>query len=76
MSTPNPGAEVPSFLAWPFPHRPHPGDPIDMEFILDKLAPDTRNQLIAVRLEAVAAVHQAVAEGARKAASLIAGANG
>ncbi|MET8212509.1 hypothetical protein ABZT51_42350 [Streptomyces sp. NPDC005373] len=75
MSALDPGQQVPTFLQWS-PGHPPPGDPIDMEYILDKLEPNVRNKLIAARLETVAAVHQAISEGAKTAATIIAGANG
>ncbi|MFD0345351.1 hypothetical protein ACFQ0M_03190 [Kitasatospora aburaviensis] len=47
-----------------------------MEYILDKLSPKVRNDLIAARLEASAAVHQAIADGAARASRIISDANG
>jgi hypothetical protein len=47
-----------------------------MEFILEEIEVSARTQLIATRLETIAAVHRTLAEGAAKAAQIIAGAKG
>lgn len=48
-------------------------DPIDMEF---RLADEVQNQLTVVRLEAAASLYQALADGSRKAAQIVKGAQG
>jgi hypothetical protein len=64
-------AAFPSFWKW----RPGPvTDWIDMEFILEEIDPAVRTQLVANRLETVAAVHKNIADGAKKAAGIIAAA--
>jgi hypothetical protein len=64
-------AALPSFWKW----RPGPvTDWIDMEFILEDIDPAIRTQLVANRLETVAAVHRNIADGAKKAASIVAAA--
>jgi hypothetical protein len=67
------------FSSLPNPWRWRPGpvtDWIDMEFILEEIEVSARTQLIATRLETIAAVHRTLAEGAAKAAQIIAGAKG
>ena len=60
MSNPEDQFTLPTALRFrPFPH---PGDPIDMEFILRDLEPAVRNKLIATRLDAVAKVYSNMAE--------------
>jgi hypothetical protein len=62
---------LPNVWGW----RPGPvTDWIDMEFIFDELEANVRAQLIAVRLETMSAVHRTLAEGAAKAAKIVAGA--
>ena len=64
-------ATLPSFWRW----RPGPvTDWIDMEFILEEINPSVRTQLVANRLETLAAVHRNIADGAKKAAGIVAGA--
>ena len=46
-------------------------DPIGMEFAIEHGDPATRNQLIAVKLETLAAVYRTMADGAAKAAKII-----
>jgi hypothetical protein len=63
-------AELAPNLAWR-----RPGiitDPIWMEYSIE-VDPTLRNQLSAVRLEAVANVYRAIAEGAANAAKVFAG---
>jgi len=76
MSKPEEFAELPVQFRW----RGHrPGiitDSIDMEYLLEELEADARTQLIAARLETIAAVHRTLAEGAAKAAQIIVGAKG
>ena len=56
-----------------FRFRPRPQtDPIDMEFILPEVDPILRASLITVRLETVAAVYRGIADGAAKAAAIVA----
>jgi hypothetical protein len=67
------------FAALPGPWRWRPGpvtDWIDMEFILEEIDVSARTQLVATRLDTIAAVHRTLAEGAAKAAQIIAGAKG
>ena len=62
-------AELAPNLLW---HRPGIiTDPIWMEYAIEGVDPATRNQLAAVRLETVAAVYSAIAEGAAKAAKIV-----
>jgi hypothetical protein len=64
-------AAFPSFWKW----RPGPiTDWVDMEFILEEIDQSVRTQLVANRLETVAAVHRNIADGAKKAAGIVAGA--
>lgn len=66
-------AALPSLWKW----RPGPAtDMIDMEFILQEIDPSIRTQLVVNRLETFAAVHRNIADGAKKAAGIIAGARG
>jgi hypothetical protein len=62
-----------TIAAFPF-WKWHPGpitDRIDMEFVLEELEAGVRTELIANRLETGAAVHQNIADGARKAAEIL-----
>jgi hypothetical protein len=71
MATPEEHAALPQALVF----RPRPiGDPIDMELILQVADAEKRNQLIAARLETVAAVYHNIAEGAAKTAAILTGA--
>jgi hypothetical protein len=64
-------AALPSAFRW----RPGPiTDPIGMEFFLEDLEPNLRTQLIATRLDTVAAVYRNIADGAAKAAKIVSGA--
>jgi hypothetical protein len=64
-------AAFPTYWKW----RPGPvTDWIDMEFFLEEIDPAARTQLIANRLETVAAVHRNIADGAKKAAGIVAAA--
>jgi hypothetical protein len=64
-------AQLPAFFKW----RPGPvTDWIDMELVLEEIDPATRTQLVANRLETLAAVHKNIADGAKKAAGIVAGA--
>jgi hypothetical protein len=55
-----------------FRFRPHIfTDPIWMEFMLEAVEAESRTELAAIRLETVANVYSAIAEGARKAAGQI-----
>lgn len=54
--------------------RKQPGihtDPIWMEYALQDVDPQVRNQLVAIRLKTVASVHTAIAAGATAAADAI-----
>jgi hypothetical protein len=53
----------------------HVGDPIHMEYALHDAELDSgvRNRLLATHFETVAAVHEAIAQGARRAAELVGG---
>ncbi|MBV8897267.1 MAG: hypothetical protein JO051_12195 [Acidobacteriaceae bacterium] len=63
-----PEAELPSYLGF----RPvHPGDWIDMEFVLREIEEEFRSEVLAIGLETMANVHQSIAEGARKVANTI-----
>jgi hypothetical protein len=64
-------AELAPYLSW-YIYRPPRGDPIGMEYEIEHADPAIRNQLVAVRLETVAAVYTAMAEGAAKAAKIAA----
>ena len=64
-------SELAPYLSWPI-YRPPRGDPIGMEYEIEHADPAIRSQLIAVRLETVAAVYSAIAEGAAKAAKIAA----
>jgi hypothetical protein len=64
---------LPFLWRWP-PIPPNPGDPIDMDYLLEEFDPRVRVQLIATRLETLAAVHRNIADGAAKAAEIVAGA--
>lgn len=56
-----------------FTFRPRPfTDPIWMEFIIDQVDPAARSQLAVIRLNTVAAVHAAIADGAKQAAEHVA----
>ena len=58
-----------------FRFRPIPvGDWIDMEFILQEVEQEIRGQVMAAGLEAMAKVHQNIAEGATNIANIIRGA--
>jgi len=64
-------AALPSFFKW----RPGPiTDWIDMELILEEIDPATRTQLVTNRLETFSAVHKNIADGAKKAAGIVAAA--
>jgi len=64
-------ASLPSFFKW----RPGPiTDWIDMELVLEEIDPAARTQLVANRLETLSAVHRNIADGAKKAAGIVAGA--
>lgn len=65
MSDPNVPAQ--------FRFRPGPAtDPIWMEFILDQVDPAARSKLVSIRLNTVAKVFGAIAEGAAQAAQHVA----
>ena len=64
-------------VQWRWPHRPGiVTDSIDMEYLLQAVEQSVRTQVIAARLQTLAAVHRTLAEGAEKAAQIIAGAQG
>jgi hypothetical protein len=64
-------AELPSNLWW---NPIIKADWIDMPFVLQEVEGEVRAEVLAVALETMANVHQNVAEGARKVASIIRGA--
>jgi hypothetical protein len=70
MPTPDDIAELAP--KWVLPHRPgiHT-DPIWMEYALASIDPGLRNQLSAIRLQTVASVYRAIAEGAESAAKAV-----
>ena len=72
MSTPEErlrGLQLPTAWKW----RPGPvTDWIDMVHILEDFDFGVRSQVIAAGLETIAAVHQNIADGAKKAAGIIA----
>jgi hypothetical protein len=47
-------------------------DPIWMEYAIEEVEPELRNQLAAVRLQTVAAVFRSISEGAANAAKVFA----
>jgi len=52
----------------------NPGDPFSMEYVLDKINDEQqRIALIANSLTMVSAIHRVLAEGAAKAAEIVAG---
>ena len=52
----------------------NPGDPFYMEYVLDKINDEQqREALIVNSFETLATVYQALAEGAKKAAGIVAG---
>jgi hypothetical protein len=57
---------------WVLPNRPgiHT-DPIWMEYALEDIDPGLRNQLSAIRLQTVASVYRAIADGAESAAKAV-----
>jgi|HubBroStandDraft_2_1064218.scaffolds.fasta_scaffold719580_1 hypothetical protein len=60
----------------PYPWAPwHVGDPIHMEYALRdaELDAGVKNRLLATHFETVAGVHEAIAQGARRAAELVGG---
>jgi hypothetical protein len=60
-----------------FGFNPHIiADWIDMPFVLQGIEGELRNEVLAIALETMANVHQSVAEGARKVANTIRGAQG
>jgi hypothetical protein len=61
--------------AWILRHRPGiVTDPIWMEYAIEQVDPEVRSKLSAVRLQAVANVYRAIAEGAENAAKVVASA--
>jgi hypothetical protein len=72
---PTPEERIAEFApAW-LPHRPGIiTDPIWMEYAVEQVDPATRTQLSAIRLQTVANVYRAIAEGAASAAKVIAAA--
>jgi len=59
---------------WWHPYARSPGDPFHMEYVLDKINDEQqRNALIANSLTTVAAIYRVLAEGAEKAAEIVAG---
>lgn len=66
-------AELPGNLLW----NPHIfADWIDMPFVLREVEGELRAQVLAIALETMANVHQNIADGARKVAKTISGAQG
>jgi hypothetical protein len=60
-----------------FGFNPHIiADWIDMPFVLQGVEGELRNEVLAIALETLANVHQNIAEGTRKVASTIRGAQG
>jgi hypothetical protein len=60
-------AKIAPNLVW----QPHPiGDPIWMEYVIEQ-DPAVRNQLAAVRLQAVADVYQTISQAAANAAKVL-----
>jgi hypothetical protein len=58
-----------------FGFNPHIiADWIDMPFVLQAVQGDQRNEILAIALDTMANVHQNIAEGARKVANTIRGA--
>jgi len=58
--------------AWAWRRPPILTDPIDMEFAIELGDPQLQKQLMATRLETLAKVYQSMAEGATKAAQVVA----
>jgi hypothetical protein len=57
-----------------YPRIPHPGDPFHMEYVLDKINDEQqRDALIANSFTTVAAIYRVLAEGAARAAEIVAG---
>jgi len=64
-------ADLPSNLWW----NPHIlADWIDMPFVLQAVEGDLRTEVLAIALETMANVHQNIADGAKKVANTIRGA--
>ena len=66
-------AELPSSLLWNY-NIPRNIDWIDMPFVLQEVEGELRTEVLAIALETLANVHQSVADGARKVANTIRGA--
>ena len=66
--------ELAPLLRWGGCH-PALSDPIGMEFVIES-DPAVRNQLMAARLETAAAVYRNLADGAAKAAQILAKSRG
>ncbi len=73
---PTPEEKLAEFSSrWLGPHRPGiVTDPIWMEYALESVDPAVRGQLSAVRLQTVANVYRAIADGAASAAKVVGGA--
>jgi len=56
-----------------FNPRP-PGDWIDMPFVLQEIEGELRTEVLAIALETMANVHQSIADGTRRVAKTIQGA--
>jgi len=66
-------ADLPTRFGW----NPHIiADWIDMPFVLQGVEGELRTELLAIALETMANVHQNIADGTRKVASTIRGAQG
>lgn len=66
-------ADLPSNLLWNY-INPRNVDWIDMPFVLQEVEGELRTEVLAIALETLANVHQSVADGARKVANTIRGA--
>lgn len=64
--------ELPSSLRLG-PHIPINADWIDVQYVLQEVEAELRNEVLAVGFETMANAHQAMAEGARKVANILRG---
>jgi hypothetical protein len=70
----NPEERIAEFAAaWVWHNPGIHTDPIGMEYVIEQVDPALSTQLIATRLQTVAAVYRAIADGAAKAAQIVAG---
>lgn len=64
--------ELPNFLRLG-PHMPVNADWIDVVGVLNEIEQESRSEVLAVAFETMANAHQAMADGARKVATILGG---